>query len=143
MKKNIQLIRASSTNGSHGRLVVLQDQICIHIMRLIHQPKDHVRVALEASSKLAPECTELYCGSSCGISCVPYNRTRAGLLGGVVVPHVVVRIEECVGALCDSDVVYGVSKVVIVLLGERVSLELLRIEFGRVGNEEDNSLQFH
>lgn len=113
----IQLQGASGADGIDGCLVVGQYEVGVHVMGLVHESKDDLLVVHEAASKLAPEFSKLLgsCGSRVGG--VANNASGHGLLRWVVVAHVVVRVQDAVGALRDSDVVHGIFNLGEVLWG--------------------------
>jgi hypothetical protein len=78
---------------------------------LIHQPKDNLRVICKSPSKFSPECTKLGSCRRFRIASAPDDAPGRWLLGGIVIPHVVVRIQDCVCSFCDGDVVDGIGKV--------------------------------
>ena len=84
---------------------------------LVHKPEDNLLVAHEAASKLAPKFTELLGGCRGRVRGVADDASGHGLLRWVVVSHVVVGVQNAVGALGDGDVVHGVLDLGEVLWG--------------------------
>ena len=94
-----ELLGASGADGSDGSLVVLDNELCRHVMRLIHQPEDDIRIAGEALGKFTPKCTKLSGGSGSRIRCITDDASSRGLLRRIVVAHVVMRVQEGVSTL--------------------------------------------
>lgn len=121
---DIQLQGAGGADGVNGCLVVGEDEVGVHVVGLVHKAKDDLLVVHEAVSKLTPEFTKLLGGCGSGVGGVADNASGHGLLGWVVVAHVVVRVQDAVGALGDGDVVHGVFDLGEVLLGGQVRSNL-------------------
>lgn len=81
-------------DGVNGSLVVLKDEGSGHVVRLVHNAKHDVVIVLEAARQLAPELGELLCGRGSLVRGVSDDAARHWLLGGVVVAHIAVRVED-------------------------------------------------
>lgn len=125
----LQLKGAAGADGVDGCLVVGEDEVGVHVMglwlvsklplhkeemvwvgttNLVHKAKDNLLVVHESASKLAPEFTELLGGCRHRVRGIANDAAGHGLLRWVVVSHVVVGVQDAVGALGDGDVVHGV-----------------------------------
>ena len=82
---------------------------------LVHNTKDNLLVILETAGKLAPEGSELVSGGGGHIAGVTNDASGHWLLGGIVVSHVVVRIQDAVRSLGDGHVIHGSLKLIVVL----------------------------
>jgi hypothetical protein len=78
---------------------------------LIHQSKNNLRIVCKPSSKFSPKRTKLYSCCRFRIARVPDHAPGRWLLGGVVVSHVIVWIQDRVGVFSDGYVVNWVLKV--------------------------------
>lgn len=106
-------------NGVDGGLVVGEDERRGHVVGLVHEPEDDALVVGEPRRELAPELAKLRRRRGVGVGRVPDDAARVWLGAGVVVSHVVVRIENGIGALGRGDIVHGLLEVVEVRLVER------------------------
>lgn len=86
-------------------------------MRLVHDAEDDLLVVLVPPSELIPECLKLSCGSGIRVASVANDGSGSWLLGRIVIPHIVMRIEYAVGALL-GDSFYCVVEVAEVRLVE-------------------------
>jgi hypothetical protein len=120
------LICACCSDGSYSSLVICQNEVGVHIMRLsmvrfclcinwettylVHEPEDNLLIGLETPSKLTPERAELGCCGCSHIRGISDDTASRWLLGGVVVSHVVVRIQDGISTLGDGDIIDGSLK---------------------------------
>jgi len=77
-------------------------------MRLVHDPEDDLRIAFEAKSPFIVERRPLSLGCGCRIRRIADNAATCRLVRRVVVPIVVMRIQESVSAFGVCDVIDGV-----------------------------------
>jgi hypothetical protein len=71
----------------------------------IHQTENDFFVALETPSQLAPEFAKLGCCGRFHIRRISYDAASHWLLRGIVVPHIVVRIQDSISAFLLSNIV--------------------------------------
>lgn len=72
---------------------------------LIHNPEDDLLVIPEPSRKFAPELSKLFSGGSGRVTGITDDAPGHWLLRRIVVSHVVMRVQDAVSSLLDSDVV--------------------------------------
>ena len=101
-----QLVSTDTPDRINSLLVVLQNQLRRHVVRLIVDSKNNVRIVQEARGELAPEFAELCCGGCVGVGRVADDGARVRLSRRVVVAHIVMGVDDGVGAL-GCDVVHG------------------------------------
>lgn len=111
-----EVVRACFADGGDGGLVVFQDERGGHVVRFVHEPENDICVVGEAPCEFAPKGGELLCCCGVGVGCVADYAACEGLRGRVIVAHVVVRVEDGVGAFGDCYVVYGLLVEVKVLV---------------------------
>lgn len=80
-------------------------------MRLIHNAKDNLLIMHIAARQLVPELLELRRRRRSRVTRVTNDGSGRWLLRRIVVPHVVVRVQDGVDALGLRDVVDGVVEV--------------------------------
>jgi hypothetical protein len=97
-RKN-ELPRTRSADRVDCGLIVLQDELCGHIMRLVVDTEEHVRVVQVPAGQLAPKLAKLLRRRRLRVGRVPNYGPGVGLRRGIIVPHVVVRVNEDVCAL--------------------------------------------
>jgi hypothetical protein len=85
------------------------------LSHLIHQAKNDFWIGCETSSKLAPKGGKL--GSTCSLQVrsITDNTSSCRLLGRIIVPHIVVRIQDTISTFSDSNVIDCISELRIVL----------------------------
>lgn len=87
----------------------------INVTYLIHDTKNDIGIIREPAGELLPELAELLRGGGCGISGIADYTSSKWLLRGVIVPHIVMRIQNGISALGHSDVINSIRKETIVL----------------------------
>lgn len=112
------LLRADASNGTKSSLHVLEHQLGRHIMGLlkdsvnkcsrsgagwiytylVHEPEHDFVVGGEPRSKGCPEVAEVRGSRRLGVCSVSNDRSGRGLVRRIVVPHVVVGVNEGVGS---------------------------------------------
>jgi hypothetical protein len=82
---------------------------------LVHETEDDISVVLKSTGEFTPENSELSSGSSLRIRRVSDDATRGWLLGWVIVPHVVMRIQDRISSFCFCNIIDSIGEVTIVL----------------------------
>jgi hypothetical protein len=73
----------------------------------IHQAENDFFIVLETPSQLAPEFAKLGCCGRFDIRRISYDAASHWLLRGIVVPHVVVWIQDSISTFPLSNIVDG------------------------------------
>jgi hypothetical protein len=123
-----QLVRPGRPDGRDGRLVVLDDEFGRHVVWLVHQAENHFLVVFEAAREFPPKGSELCSCGGCVVGNVADDRSGEGLRGWISVAHVVMRVEDGIGAFFEGNVVDGLFVVVKVL--ERGLVECVKGQKG-------------
>lgn len=94
---------------------VVQSNFLWMTSHLIHESKNDLWIRCKASGKGSPETCKLGCGGSFRISCIANDASGCWLLGGIIISHIVVGIQDAVGTFGDRDVVYSSCELGVIL----------------------------
>ena len=100
-----ELLGAGGADAVDGGLVVGEDKGRWHVVGFVHYSENYIGVVEEAGGEFLPEGLEVVSRRGVGVAGVANNAAGRGLLGWVVVTHVIVGVEDGIGALCEGDVV--------------------------------------
>jgi hypothetical protein len=127
------LIGPGGTDGINCRLVIRENKVRVHVMRLslviihdlclkrgmishlIHKSENNLLIRGKSPSKFTPELAELSSSGCFGVSSITDDASCSRLLRRIVVSHVVVWIQDTISSFCNSDIVYCIGELGIIL----------------------------